>query len=130
MSEPDYQPPRRSWPRKFRNALAAIGDAMRWQSSFHVHLVCAALALGLAAGLRVGRTEWCLIALSVAGVLAAEMFNTALEVLAKAVDRRHNPHLARALNMASGAVLLAALGAVAVGLLVFVPRLLQLLVPS
>ena len=45
----------------------------------------------------------------------------ALEQLARQVDRRFNPDLGRALDVASGAVLCMAIGAVVVGLVVFVP---------
>lgn len=127
MSQSAYQPPRRSWPAKFRDALLAILQAVREQASFHVHLIFTGLVLTAAAVLRLERVAWCLLLLCIAVVLSAEMFNTALESLAKAVDDRYNPHLATALNMASGAVLLAALGSVVVGALLFVPRLLELL---
>ena len=52
-------------------------------------------------------------------VLVAEMLNTAMEVLAKAVDPDVNPHVRDALDIGSAAVLLAAAGAVVVGGIVF-----------
>ena len=55
-------------------------------------------------------------------VLAAEMFNSALEHLARAVDRSENRHLGSALDIGSAAVLTAAMGASVVGSLVFVSR--------
>jgi diacylglycerol kinase len=58
----------------------------------------------------------------VAIVLTAELFNTAVEWLAKAVTRTEDPHIEAALDIASGAVLLAAAGAAIVGLLIFLPR--------
>jgi diacylglycerol kinase len=127
MSQSAYEPPHRSWPTKFREALVAILRAVREQTSFHIHLLFTVLVLAAAAVLRLDRMAWCLLLLCITIVLAAETFNTALETLAKAVDERYNPHLATALNLASGAVLLTALGAVAVGALIFIPRLLELL---
>jgi diacylglycerol kinase len=66
--------------------------------------------------------EWCLLLLCMTVVLTAEMFNSALERLAKAVDRRENSHLAIALDIGSGAVLVAALGAALVGAIVLLSR--------
>ena len=63
------------------------------------------------------------LALAVAGVMAAELFNTALERLADAVDTEHNPTIGEALDIASAAVLVAALGAATVGSIVFGYRL-------
>lgn len=127
MSGPEFVPPRRSWPRKFRAAGRAMAAALRSQSSFHVHLVVAALVVLAASLMRVDRLEWCLLALCITTVLAAEMFNTAIEILARAVDREFNPYLAQALDTSSGAVLMTALGAVAVGALVFLHRAAVLL---
>jgi diacylglycerol kinase len=63
--------------------------------------------------------EWGVVGLCVIVVLVAELFNTALEELAKAVDPASNPHIRDALDVASTAVLVAALGSVALGALVF-----------
>jgi diacylglycerol kinase len=117
MAEP-YRKMRRSWIAKFAAAFGAVAAAMREQSSFWVHLTAAALVFAAAAALRVSFVDWCLLVLCVTMVFSAEMMNTALEHLAKAIDAHVNPHLARGLDTASGAVLLASLGAVAVGAIV------------
>lgn len=121
-----FDPPRRSWLKKFADAFAGIAIGVRGQASFVVHLVCAAIVVAAGVWLKVNPTEWCLLVLCIAVVLAAEMFNSALERLAKALDDEENPHLAAGLNIASAAVLLAALGAAVVGAIIFVPKLLAL----
>lgn len=113
---------RRTWAAKFRDAFRGVRFGMRGEPSFLVHGVAAIAVLAVAAVLDVPRIEWCVLTLCITGVVVAEMFNSALESLAKAVDREHNAHLGAALDIASGAVLLAALGAATVGLLVFVPH--------
>ena len=77
-------------------------------SSFAIHLPCAALVVAIAGLLRVSRLEWSILLLCIFGVLTAELFNSALESVAKAIDTRHNPHLAAALDIASAAVLTSA----------------------
>lgn len=121
MSEPDYTP-QPSWIRKFRDAYRGIAAGTR-DSSFQVQVAMAILVVIAGGVLRVTWIEWCLLALSIAVVVGAELFNTALEELGKAIDRKFNPHLEAALNMSSGAVLLVALGAAVVGILVFGFRL-------
>jgi len=108
----------RSWSRKFRDAVRGVAVGARGQSSFVVHLFCALLVVVVAALARMTAWQWCVLLLCIAMVMVAEMFNTALETLAKAVDRQYNPHLRDALDVASGAVLLAALGAMVVGAVV------------
>jgi diacylglycerol kinase len=113
----------RPWIAKFRDAVYGCALAVRGQSSFGVHLAMAGLVIVAAAALRVSLIEWCLLGLCIVAVLAAELFNTAIEYLAKAVNPQHDPNLGKALDIASGAVLLAALGAAAVGSTIFIYRL-------
>ncbi len=113
--------PRRGWAAKFGDAFRGLWLGIRGQNSFAVHLLCAAAVIGAAAWFQLDAPRWCLLALCITVVLTAEMFNSALESLAKAVDPRPNPQLGAALDVASAAVLIAALGAVVVGLIVFLP---------
>src|SRR5262245_24699648 len=112
----------RSWLEKFRDAFRGLWLAVRSERSFGVHLPMAAAVAVLAATLRVSLVEDCLLGLCVAIVLAAELFNSSLERLARAVGREPNEHLASALDIASSAVLIAALGAAGVGGAIFVYR--------
>ncbi len=114
--------PRRSWAKKFGDAFRGCQVGVRGQSSFLVHFLLAVAVLAAALVLRVGRLELCLLVLCIALVLAAEMFNSALESLARAITDRPHPLVRDALDIASAAVLVTALGAAAVGLLIFLHR--------
>jgi diacylglycerol kinase len=117
----------RGWRRKFGDAFRGVKTGIRGQSSFFVHFFAAAVVVAAAAVLRVGIVEWCLLAFAIFGVLAAEMFNSALEWLAKAITNEHDPRVGQALDIGGAAVLTAALGAVVVGGLVFARRLIEML---
>jgi diacylglycerol kinase len=71
--------------------------------------------------------QWGVLLLCIGGVLAAELFNSALEAMAQAITRQEDPHIRDALDIASGAVLTAALTSIAVGIAVFGHRAGQLL---
>ena len=112
----------RTWRHKFRDAFRGLWLAVRSERSFIVHLPTA-VAVGIfAAILRVSLIEACLLGLCVTVVLAAETFNTALERLAQAIDRKENADIAAALDIASGAVLTASIGAALIGSAVFLHR--------
>lgn len=117
---------RRTWPLKFADAFRGCSRAFRGQSSFAVHGTVALAVVVAAAWFRVTPIEWCLLAVVIGGVLAAEVFNTALESLARGPGSRRHPRLRDALDMSSAAVLVAAATAVVVGGVVFGPRLLAL----
>jgi undecaprenol kinase len=57
---------------------------------------------------------WALVMLASANVLAAEMFNTAIEHLADHLHPEIHPHIRAVKDCAAAGVLLASLGAVAV----------------
>ena len=117
----------RSWFRKFYDAGRGCLWGMQGQSSFAVHFVIAVLVIALAAWLRVERWEWVALLLCITAVLCAELFNSAIEDLARAITREQNEHLGRALDIASGAVLIAAVGSAVVGVIILGPRLWELL---
>lgn len=122
-----YEPPPRSWLKKFADAFAGVWLGVRGQSSFAVHAAVAVIVVIAAAVMRVSLFGWCLLVLCIALVMVAELFNSALEVLAKAVDVEENDYLRDALNIGSGAVLLSAIAAAVVGATVFIGRFIELL---
>ncbi|TVS15910.1 MAG: diacylglycerol kinase family protein [Planctomycetaceae bacterium] len=118
-----FHSPHRSWRQKFADAFRGVWMGIHDQSSFRVHFAAATIVLVAGVMLGLNRLEWSLLVLAIGGVLAAEMFNTALEHLAKAVDRTHNPHVGNALDIGSAAVLIAALTSVVLGAIVLGFRL-------
>jgi diacylglycerol kinase len=93
------------------------------ESNARIHAVATVLVIGIGSALRLTVLEWVLLALAATLVWVAEAMNTALEVLSDAAVPEHSPLVGAAKDVAAGAVLLAAIGAVVVGLLVFVPHL-------
>jgi len=63
----------------------------------------------------------------VLGVLGLELINTAIERMADQVTDQVSPAIRDALDISSGAVLLAALGAVGIGGSIFIPKILRLI---
>ena len=94
---------------KFGDAFRGIARAVPGQSSFAVHIPAALGTLALAAVLRVSLIEWC--------VLAAEVINTSIEMLAKAVTREFDPYVRDALDIASAGVMVTVITAVVIGTL-------------
>lgn len=114
------------WKHKFGNALRGIKRGVRGESSFFVHFFVAVCVVVSAVVFQLPLARWCLLILCIGSVLVAEMFNTALERFAKACTDEQNADIRDALDMASGAVLLASISAVVVGALIFVPHLVAL----
>ncbi len=116
-------PPPRTWLGKFADAFRGFFLSIRTQSSFAAHLPVAAAAVALGAWLGLSLVEWGLVALAIGLVVMAEVFNTSIEALAKAVGRYPDDGIRDALDHASGGVLVAVLTAVTIGLVVLGPKL-------
>jgi diacylglycerol kinase len=107
----------------FRYAFSGLGYLFRTQPNARIHLLItlAVVIVGLWVGLPV--RDWAVIALAVGLVLVAEAFNTALEALVDLVCPERHPLAGVAKDVSAGAVMLAALVAVVVGVLVLGPLL-------
>ncbi len=116
----------RPWKQKFADAFRGLREGARGNSSLAVHFLAAVATVSLAAALKMSTVEWCILLLCITGVFAAELFNSSLESLARAVTPQTNPHIRDALDIASGAVLAAGIGSVAVGLVLFGHRVGQM----
>ena len=127
MSEPEWPHPRRSWPAKFRDAFRGCKEGVRGQSSFFVHFFFAAAVIVAGIVLEVDYVEWCLLVLCITVVLAAEMFNSALEWMARSITDQTDARLGRALDIGSAAVLVASIGAAVAGSIIFVRHVGQTL---
>lgn len=109
--------------RGFVYAWNGIRAAVQEERNFRFHLcaACYAVILGMLADLSC--MEWALLAFCITAVLGMELMNSAVE---RAVDKPDTTHwwsAGAAKDMAAGAVLILALGALAVGGCLFLPRL-------
>ncbi|MDR3565192.1 MAG: diacylglycerol kinase family protein [Negativicutes bacterium] len=114
---------RKNWLGGFKHAFNGIVYCFITQRNMKVHAVAALLAVGLALYFQLSVVEWSLLILTIAAVVAAEMFNTAVEALVDLVSP-HIHHLAKAAkDAAAGAVLVTAIAALLVGYFLFFHRL-------
>jgi undecaprenol kinase len=97
-------------------ALAGLGHAVRAEHSIRAQVVVFILVMVAMCVLRPGPSWWALVLLASSGVLAAELLNTAVEHLADHLHPEVHPSIRTVKDCAAAAVLVAVLGAVAVGL--------------
>lgn len=112
--------------RSFNHAFRGIGVIFRTQHNAWLQIVTGVVVVVLGVWLRVSHLEWGLIMLSIFAVLAAEGFNTALEIDIDLTSPDEHPYARDTKDVAAGAVLLTVFGAIGVGLLVFLPKLISL----
>ena len=103
---------------KFAHALRGLRVAMLEENSFTVHLPAALLGVAVGWWLEISLAEWLALVIAITIVLTAELLNTAIEHLARAVTRDDNPQVRNALDVAAAGVLAASIGAAVVGCLI------------
>ncbi len=113
------------WKRKFGFAIAGTLWAFRTQNSFWIHLPIAAIAIALGVFLQLDAARFAILTLAIAIVLAAELFNTALEQLVATLHPERDPRIAHARDAAAGAVLITAIAAATVGLILLLVPLVD-----
>ena len=113
----------RSRLRSISYALAGVRVLLATQANAKIHLVASLCVVGLAAVTGLNGTEWALLIFAMAGVWSAEAMNTGFEFLCNVASPEPHPLVRQAKDVAAAAVLLAAIAAIAVGLIVFLPHL-------
>jgi diacylglycerol kinase len=114
--------------RSFGFAFAGLAHAWRTQRHLRIHVGIGLLALVFGAALGLDPAEWAVLLLTITAVLVLEMLNTVIESAVDLASPGYHPLAKVAKDVAAGAVLVAALGSVAVGGALFLPRLWRLLV--
>ena len=119
-------PPRQGFPEAVRCAGSGIARVWRREPNFRRQVAAGLAATVTGACLGLAPVEWAVLALTIALVLSLECANSALEALADALHPGHCAGVGHAKDIAAGAVWAASLGALAVGLCLFLPKLLAL----
>ena len=78
-------------------------------------VIIAGIVLGIT------RTEWIMVVMCIGTVIAAELFNTAIEKLVDLVSPERHPVAGQVKDIAAGAVLICAVAAAIIGLIIFIP---------
>ena len=114
--------------RSFGHAFRGLALLLRTQHNARIHALATVLVLAAGAFLGLSRFEWVLIVLVIGGVWVAEAFNTAIEFLVDLASPEIHPLAGKAKDVAAGAVLITAIASVIVGVLIFGPHILRLVV--
>lgn len=107
-------------------AIYGINHASN-QRNVRIHVLIAICVITAGLYLQLLVWEWCAVVLAMGLVLTAELLNTAIEELSDVVRDQNNLNrgatkLPR--DIAAGAVLIAAISSLVIGLLIFIPRII------
>ena len=108
-------------------ALQGIIYLIRTQRNAQFHIFSSCVAIGFGIWLNISFTEWAIVSICITAVLGAEAFNTSIEKICDTLHPEIHPKIKTVKDVSAGAVLIISLGALAVGLIIYLPKFLHLI---
>ena len=108
----------------FGFAFSGIKIVLNSQQNFWIHIIVAGIVVAAGILAKLSANEWCIITVAISLVFALEVVNTAIEKLVDFISPAFHKQAGIVKDISAAAVLLTALGAVIVGLIIFIPRVL------
>jgi diacylglycerol kinase (ATP) len=113
--------------KSFSNATRGIGFLFKSQVNARIELIIALIVIVFGFVLKISPVEWIFVLLCIAVVLGLEGINTAFEIFADKLHPGFDKDIGKAKDVAAGAVLIAAIVASVIGIIIFVPRIMDLI---
>lgn len=107
----------------FGHAFRGWGHVLRTQKNAWIHSLVATLVVVVGLWLGLSMQDWAILVLTIAMVFTAEFINTAIEAIVDLASPNQHPLAKVGKDVGAGAVLVAALAAIIVGLLILGPPL-------
>ena len=112
----------------FKNARKGMRLTIKSERNIRVHFFVASLVLITAYCLSFSITKFCILFLTIAAVISAEMFNSAIEFSLDAIfHNKYSRMVGMAKDIAAGAVMVVTITAVLIGVLLFTPAIIDVL---
>lgn len=110
----------------FIYAWQGVMFAFRHNQNLRIHFVVAVLVSILAVIFRLDGFEMGILGITILFVLSTEMVNSAIEEMVDLITTEHRQEAKIAKDVAAGMVLLASVGSVIIGFLIFAPHIEEL----
>jgi len=104
--------------KSFRYAIRGIDKVIRYENNAKIHLLATVAIIATGFYFKISFRDWCILLFAIALVWITEIINTAIEKLVDLVSPTFNPKAGTVKDIAAGAVLVASIIAVLIGILV------------
>lgn len=110
-----------------KNALNGVKYTFKTQRNLKIQLIISIIVIIISFLLKITYTEWAIIALVIFMVFFSELFNTTIEIVVDMITTEYNESAKIAKDIAAGAVTLVSLASVVIGILIFLPKILEII---
>jgi len=112
--------------KSFKYAFAGLITLFIEEHNARIHLLGAVVAVILGFVLKISLGEWIALVIVMGLVFICELFNTSLEALADFVSPGKHPQIKKVKDLAAAAVFISALSALITGIIIFIPKIINL----
>lgn len=110
----------------FKYAFEGIFTALKTEQNIRIHIIIMILVIIFGIILKISNIEWIICIILFGIVISLELMNTAIENVVDLVTQEKNIKAKIAKDTAAGAVLISAIASAIIGLIIFVPKIINL----
>lgn len=107
-------------------AGTGIKSSIKSERNLKIHLTIMFLVIISGIIFKISLIEWLICLILFGLVISAELFNTAIEITLDLITTEINPQVKRAKDISAGAVLITAISSAIIGLIIFIPKLVNI----
>ncbi len=108
-------------------AARGIKEAIKTEVNLKFDILVAIIIIACGFFFRINMVEWIVCVLAIGVMLFAELMNTAVEAVVDLYTRENNKQAKKAKDISAGAVLVLSINVAAIGLIIFIPKVLDLI---
>lgn len=109
------------------HAIDGINYTIDHERNFKIEMSIAMLVIVAGFFFKVSKIEWLILLLTTSSVLVLELVNTSIERCVDLVTKDYQELAKHAKDVSAGAVLLASLFSICVGIIIFLPKILEMI---
>ena len=112
----------------FKYAFEGIFTSFKTERNMKIHVLIMILVILTGVILKIDKMDWIICIILFALVIGGELFNTTIETVVDMIMPEKNEKAKIAKDISAGAVLVLAIGAAIIGIMIFLPKILNYIV--
>ncbi len=109
--------------KSFNYAVDGYKEAFTNEPNFRIHIIVAIFVILLGILLQISKIEWIIMFGTISAVIVLELINTSIEKVVDLASPKFHPKAKIAKDVSAAAVLTSAIASVAIGLIIFFPKI-------
>lgn len=108
----------------FKYAIEGFVSSFKTERNMKIHVLVMICVIVLGLVLKLSKIEWFICIILISLVISAELFNTAIETIVDMISPEKNDKAKLAKDISAAAVLTLAIGAVIIGVIIFISKII------